>query len=128
LLTIDLSLWQIIRTPDEDIRSSGDKLRRMNDNRALQAASRRNTDVLTVYIGDSSTDFDCLCEADVGIWLYDVPEEEYTHASQKVFAPLNYVPPPLKTLTNLEDDMAMFYWAPDFQTVLVALSLENDDE
>ena len=103
---------------DDDIRSSDDKLRCMKDNQST---------LLTVYVGDSSTDFDCLCEADVGIWLYDVPEEEYEEASKKVFAPLKYVPPPLRTLDDLDRaGEAMFYWAPNFRTVLEVLCVEDD--
>lgn len=113
--SLEGSSGQVIRSDGTDIRTSDDKLRRMK-------ACGNNGGQFTVYIGDSSTDFDCLCEADLGIWLFDVPEEAYEEASKKVFSPLEYVPPRLSTLKDVAGEKAMFYWAPDFKTVLEVLS------
>ncbi|KAM3415075.1 hypothetical protein BST61_g10210 [Cercospora zeina] len=110
----------VIISPDgRDLRTNIDKLKRLKE-------TARSPHVFTVYIGDSSTDFDCLCEADLGIWLYDVSENEYEEASRKVFSPLRYVPPPLSSLKDLEDGKKdMFYWAPNFDTVLDVLKLNE---
>ncbi|CAK1368119.1 unnamed protein product [Cercospora beticola] len=106
----------IIVNPDgSDLRTNIDKINRLRK-------TARSPHVFTVYIGDSSTDFDCLWEADLGIWLYDVPEDQYEEASRKVFSPLKYVPPPLSSLKDLDGKKEAFYWAPNFKTVLDVLS------
>lgn len=106
----------VIISPDgRDLRTNIDKIHRLRE-------TARSPHVFTVYIGDSSTDFDCLWEADLGIWLYDVPEDQYEEASRKVFSPLYYVPPPLSALRDLDGKKDVFYWAPNFKTVLDVLT------
>ena len=100
------------------IRTSADKLlylppsRSTTDGKRTDPATSEDSP-LVVYVGDSSTDFDCLRCADVGIWIADVPETQYQAKFAEVFRPLKYVPPSLETI----DENALCAWAPDLQEI-----------
>jgi hypothetical protein len=79
-----------------------------------------------VYIGDSSTDFDAMCAADVGIWLCDVPELQYGSKFKETFKPLDFMPPPLQTWREDRQPKQLCYWAPNFKVVFKHLTLESD--
>lgn len=111
------SSGRIVRPFDVDIRTSGDKLRYLK-------ASLDAKNAFVVYVGDSSTDFDSLRAANLGIWLCPVAEEDSKKASKEVFKPLNYTPPSLESAKDLMGLVAMFYWAPDFKAVRAALTGE----
>ncbi|KXS94479.1 hypothetical protein AC578_1711 [Pseudocercospora eumusae] len=111
------SSGRVVKPLDADIRTSGDKLRYL-DVPAPSAAGEH----FTVYVGDSSTDFDALCAADLGIWLCDVAEADYEKASMKTFKPLKFIPPPLHSVSATEGFPALFYWAPDLRSVIDTLS------
>ncbi|KAI5358497.1 Putative HAD superfamily protein [Septoria linicola] len=111
----------LIRPNGGDIRTNIDKLAHFR--------SSSSSDMFTVYIGDSSTDFDCLCAADLGIWIYDVSEDEYEKVSEKVFAPLKYVPPMLRSLEGREPDgKELFYWAREFGEVVGYLTVVEEGD
>ncbi|EGP86064.1 uncharacterized protein MYCGRDRAFT_74145 [Zymoseptoria tritici IPO323] len=98
-----------------DIRTSADKLRYMPPSRRMWGGVGPHV----IYIGDSSTDFDALCAADVGIWLCDVPELQYGPTFKKMFEPLDFVPPPLVSWREHGTDKKhLFWWAPNFDVVL----------
>ncbi|KAK5685738.1 hypothetical protein LTR17_026972 [Elasticomyces elasticus] len=44
---------------------------------------------LVVYVGDSGTDYECLRNADVGIWLHDCRDESVKDRFRETFQPLN---------------------------------------
>lgn len=111
------SSGRVVRPLDADIRTSGDKLRYLK-----VSAPSAAFEPFTAYVGDSSTDFDALCAADLGVWLCDVAEADYEKASMETFKPLNFVPPPLHSVSATEDFPALFYWAPDLRSVIDVLS------
>lgn len=100
----------------EDIRTSDDKLR------FLSFLKDENKEQFVVYVGDSSTDFDCLCDADVGVWLCDAAESQYEQSFMETFRPFRgFVPPPLRSDSDLEANKGIFFWAPSFDSVLEML-------
>lgn len=106
----------------QDIRTSDDKLRYLRAALGPQGDDK----CFVVYVGDSSTDFDSLCAADLGIWICPVPEAQYAQAFAKAFKPLNFVPPPLTSFDHGAGEHALFYWAPDFYAVHEALTVESE--
>lgn len=114
------SSGRVCRESGQDIRTSDDKLRYLPPRRQAQ----QNSTPYVVYVGDSSTDFDCLCAADLGIWICPVPESEYKEAFADAFKPFNFVPPPLTSYKPGCDEAALFYWAPDLHSVYEALTVE----
>ncbi|KYG44009.1 hypothetical protein M433DRAFT_70410 [Acidomyces richmondensis BFW] len=97
-----------------NLRTSMDKLRAME---GIVASSETSLDdkPIVAYVGDSSTDYECLCAADIGVWISDVPESEVGANFEKVFRPLT-------------QETMDFGWAPDLATVaqdLRALSQED---
>lgn len=110
------------RESGQDIRTSDDKLRYLPPRRGAQ----QDSTPYVVYVGDSSTDFDCLCAADLGIWICPVPESEYKQAFADAFKPLDFVPPPLTSYKPGCDEEALLYWAPDLHSVYEALTVGND--
>jgi hypothetical protein len=114
------SSGRVVRPLDADIRSSDDKLRHLNASRDAAEA-----DTFVVYVGDSSTDFDCLAAADLGIWMWPGrggSDDDHEKASKETFAPLDFVPPRLDTLHSLDDEKAMFYWTSDLKSVVKLLT------
>lgn len=111
------SSGRVCRALDHDIRTSRDKLRYLPTPRG----QRDHSTPFVVYVGDSSTDFDSLCAADLGVWLCDVPESEYAQAFADAFKPLNFVPPPLTLFGRESERPALFYWAPDLFAVRAVL-------
>lgn len=111
------SSGRLVRPLSADIRTSGDKLR------YIEASTKSaGPKLFTVYVGDSPTDFDALCAADLGIWLCNIVEAEYEIAAKETFKPLNFVPPRLSSVLDLDHTEALFYWAPDFRSVIEVLS------
>ncbi|CAK4029399.1 Hypothetical predicted protein [Lecanosticta acicola] len=104
-----------------DIRTSDDKLAQ------LRRGSCDGTTPFVIYVGDSSTDFDCLCEADLGVWLCNVPPTEYGKVFRETFKPFaGFVPPPLSSLPRLGAcEKSLFYWAPNFETLLKLLAQQQ---
>lgn len=112
------SSGRVCRALDHDIRTSDDKLHYLPTPRG----QRKDDTPFVVYVGDSSTDFDSLCAADLGIWICDVPESEYAQAFAGAFKPLKFVPPPLTSFEPDSGKAALFYWAPDLHAVYAVLS------
>ncbi|KAI9708677.1 MAG: hypothetical protein M1828_002681 [Chrysothrix sp. TS-e1954] len=58
-----------------DLKTSEDKAEQYRECKgfAKQAATRKHAELVSVYVGDSTTDFECLLDADVGICLRDKP-------------------------------------------------------
>lgn len=115
------SSGRVIRENGRDIRTSDDKL--------LYLPGRRhgsNEGPFVIYAGDSSTDFDCLCAADLGVWLCDVPEAEYETAFKETFKPFaGRTPPPLATISSIDEAQKdFFYWTPNLS--LLADLLERN--
>lgn len=112
------SSGRVCRPPGQDIRTSDDKLR------YLPTPNVKSGDhaPFVVYIGDSSTDFDSMCAADLGIWVCPVSESEYAKTFAETFKPLDFVPPPLTSFESGTEEDALFYWTPDFQTVIDVLA------
>ncbi|KXT07978.1 hypothetical protein AC579_6917 [Pseudocercospora musae] len=111
------SSGRVVRPLDVDIRTSREKLRYLKE-----MAPSAGWKPFTVYVGDSSTDFDALCAADLGVWLCDVAEAEYEKASMETFKPLDFVPPPLHCVSAMEGFPALFYWAPDLRSIIDMIS------
>ncbi|EME39282.1 hypothetical protein DOTSEDRAFT_83088 [Dothistroma septosporum NZE10] len=92
--------------PSSDIRTSDDKLVHMNAMRDAQITANGDDHHCAgsiIYVGDSSTDFDSLCAADLGVWLYDVDESEYKETFTEVFKPLQMIPPiSVREVTRLQ--------------------------
>ncbi|CZT18493.1 uncharacterized protein RCC_04338 [Ramularia collo-cygni] len=114
------SSGRVCRGPDLDIRTSRDKLRHLPPSQGARGSDAP----YLVYVGDSSTDFDSLCAADLGIWICPVSESEYAQAFADVFKPLDFIPPPLTSFQHAGGKDALFYWAPNLQTVYDALTIE----
>ncbi|KAF7845638.1 hypothetical protein BT93_L1489 [Corymbia citriodora subsp. variegata] len=107
------SSGQICRLHGEDIRTSNDKLRYL--------PKPDESNVFVIYVGDSSTDFDCLVDADLGVWLCNVPESERQQKFKDTFAPFDqsgFYPSPLAAIRRFEDATELFYWSPDFEPLL----------
>jgi 2-hydroxy-3-keto-5-methylthiopentenyl-1-phosphate phosphatase len=124
------SSGRLVRPLEGGIRTSGDKVK------YFQHMTRRHDGVtvngfdalLTVYMGDSATDYGALCEADLGIWLCDIPHEDLVARFNKVFGPLKAAPPvPLQGVDITEfirskrtkgASNPRFYWTRDLHTVV----------
>lgn len=106
----------ICRPSAMDIRTVDDKLRYMPK---VPSAPVDESHPLVVYLGDSSTDFDCLLRAHVGVWIHDVKAEEYQKAFKETFKPFNgFVPQPMWNAETITD---FFCWSPGFDHVLTTL-------
>lgn len=114
--------------PSSDIRTSGDKLVHLNQMRSDQATQPQHNNGSIIYVGDSSTDFESLCAADLGIWLYDVDESEYKDTFVEVFKPLQMIPPvPIREVTKVasRDEPTwtlLLAWDRDFYGVVKLFS------
>lgn len=117
------SSGRVCRGPDRDIRTSDDKLRYL----PTPKGEGEGQAPYVVYVGDSSTDLDSMCAADLGIWLCPVSESEYPQAFADSFKPLDFVPPPLASLDTRSTKNELFYWAPDLHTVYQRLTIESDE-
>lgn len=106
----------ICRASGLDIRTSDDKLRRMPEITRIPIDS---TPLLIVYLGDSSTDFDCLMRAHIGVWIQDVKVGQYQQAFNQTFKPLKNFGP--KPLWNEEMNPDFICWSPDLGHVLRTL-------
>jgi 2-hydroxy-3-keto-5-methylthiopentenyl-1-phosphate phosphatase len=125
------SSGRLIRPFEAGIRTSGDKVKYFQHmtRRPDAVDMRRNGSYapLTVYIGDSATDYGALCQADLGIWLCDIPHKDLGTRFNKIFGPLKAaLPASLKTLEIAELVRAKqaeaglhprFYWSRDLHTV-----------
>ncbi|KAF2168964.1 hypothetical protein M409DRAFT_20977 [Zasmidium cellare ATCC 36951] len=107
----------VCRESGQDIRTSDDKLGYMPD---TSSAPVDGSSSLIVYLGDSSTDFDCLLTAHVGVWVSDVSFEQHQQAFKETFKPFNgFVPEPLSNESITTD---MICWSPDLHQVLNLLT------
>ena len=74
---------------------------------------------LSVEGGDSSTDFDCLLEAHVGVWIQDCHAEGYQQAFKQTFKPFEgFLPQPLSDGGIMTDAIC---WSPGFDQVKTLL-------
>lgn len=114
------SSGRVIRENGRDIRTSDDKLL------YLPGRHSSNEAPFVIYAGDSSTDFDCLVAADLGVWLCDVPEAEYETAFKETFKPFaGRTPPPLASVSSIDEAQKdLFYWTPNLS--LLADLLERN--
>lgn len=117
------SSGRVCRAVGQDIRTSDDKLRCLSKSRGR---GEEGNSPFLVYVGDSSTDFDSLCAADLGVWICAVPESDYTETFAESFKPLNFVPPPLTSFGTGAGKDALFYWAPNLHQVYEVLSRERE--
>ncbi|KAF1824143.1 uncharacterized protein K489DRAFT_378556 [Dissoconium aciculare CBS 342.82] len=129
------SSGRLVRPFDLGIRTSGDKVKymqHMTSRAAEHSAGHSDTDrPLIVYVGDSATDYGALCQADLGIWLCDIPEQELGAKFSKAFAPLRTDLP--LSLANLgvtefiesrkeaNASASKFYWSRDLPTIVAFL-------
>lgn len=106
----------VCRESGFDIRTSDDKLRYMPN---VSPDPTDGSHPLVAYLGDSSTDFDCLLEAHLGVWIYSGSAEQYRQAFKETFKPFEgFVPQPLSDGEVLTDAIC---WSPDFENVLKTL-------
>lgn len=77
-----------------------------------------------VYVGDSSTDFDCLTAADTGIWLCPAGDiEEAERKCRQVFKPLELKVRPISRSGNEGDGQVdELIWAQNFEQITQYLS------
>lgn len=129
------SSGRTVRPFGTDLRTSGDKLRYFDEITRTSQGVKGAPDqgkVMSVYVGDSATDFACLCQAGIGIWLCDVAEQSVSEKFQEVFKPLEAdAPIPLATLkgldrdalnARLDADKSLFYWASNLATIVDVLT------
>lgn len=112
------------------IRTSADKLAYLKRIVADSAATAQGGDApaKVVYVGDSATDYDCLREADLGIWVCGVKDgEEYRERFKEVFKPLEEEP---VTLGNIdwETSKGRIAWAGDLDCVVRALERSKGND
>ena len=110
------------------IRTSADKLRYLPVNQhktsGQQAQHSSTADwppPIVIYVGDSTTDYDCLRCADIGVWIADMPQTEYKTKFAETFKPLKYVPPSIHDL-DATDASQWCVWAPNFEEVANAVA------
>lgn len=128
------SSGRLTRPFDVDLRTSGDKLRYFVVQTADHGAGGGHPEEqpITIYVGDSSTDFECLCRADIGIWTAEMPREQLPNRFLEVFKPLQAsTPQVLADVGGLSsfvaskksvNESSMFYWAPDLLTIIAFLT------
>lgn len=76
-----------------------------------------------VYVGDSSTDFDCLMAADTGIWLCPAGDiEEAKRKCGQVFKPLELKVRPISHGDQEGGEVDELLWAQDFEQITQYLS------
>jgi 2-hydroxy-3-keto-5-methylthiopentenyl-1-phosphate phosphatase len=129
------SSGRLIRPFEAGIRTSGDKVK------YFQHMTRRpdgpptgghgHDAPLTVYIGDSATDYGALCQAELGIWLCDIPREDLISRFNKVFGPLKAILPVPLTELEVNGHVSLkrtegastpsFYWSRDLHTIVECL-------
>ncbi|KAK4499979.1 hypothetical protein PRZ48_008165 [Zasmidium cellare] len=107
----------ICRESGLDIRTSDDKLRYLPD---ASSTPFDGVHALVVYLGDSSTDFDCLLNAHVGVWICDVPFEQHQEAFRKTFEPFEGFPPEPLSGGGITTDLIC--WSPDLHQVVELLT------
>ena len=120
------SSGRVCRSSDTDMRTSDDKVSRLLQRHDVLANHKDRP--FLVYVGDSPTDFDCLCAADLGVWLHDLPEREYEQYSVQLFSPLKFIPPPVERAAIASNDENLFYWAANFESVFNAITGESPDD
>lgn len=100
-----------------DIRTSDDKSRYMPETSSNPVDE---SNPLIVYLGDSSTDFDCLLSAHVGVWVCDVSFEQHLQAFEETFKPFKgFLPEPLSNESITTD---LICWSPDLHQVVKLLT------
>ncbi|KAK3109982.1 hypothetical protein LTR53_016198 [Teratosphaeriaceae sp. CCFEE 6253] len=105
-----------------EVRTAQDKAKQMDAARASLAGistSRDDWAPLTVYVGDSATDHDCLRRADVGIWMCDCSPSEVKQRFVKAFRPLDVSSDIPRSVTEASgvDQRGWCVWARDLQEV-----------
>lgn len=71
-----------------------------------------------VYVGDSSTDFDCLMAADAGIWLYPASDRESAQERcERSFKPLELDVRPISDAGQGHVGENELVWAQDFKQI-----------
>lgn len=118
------------------LRTANDKLRQMQSN--ISQYARYIPCPLTIYVGDSATDFECLVMADVGICIGDAQLEKNLHfacekSGIRVTSLAKYRPAErsVTTLDELEKHMSTkeitIYHARDFHEITEWISRFTDD-
>lgn len=119
-----------------DISTSADKLRHMPRSRRALREQTTNHDVdtttsggslLTVYVGDTKTDYECLKDADIGLWLFNGEEAQAAEVFKRTFAPLQ-LPTPKPPRDNGEGprDIRWCGWVRNMQDVAEFLAKVTD--
>jgi len=109
------SSGRICRLMDADIRTSDDKLRYLN---AVTKGQKQRV----VYVGDSATDFDSLCAADLGLWINGCSRDSVGEIAAEMFKPLRITPSLIRPVSELDGAKPLFYWTPDLHHVLSAMT------
>ena len=88
---------------DRLIQTSADKLEALRS--AIEVgkaqASKAKQEYMSIYVGDTATDFDCLLEADVGVCIQDVPLRGGQQELASTFARVGVDVLPLSEARNL---------------------------
>ncbi|KAK5132245.1 hypothetical protein LTR08_009233 [Meristemomyces frigidus] len=98
-----------------DIRTAAEKLKHV-----LTAAGHgdASTHPLTLYVGDSATDYDTLRHAEVGIWICACAESAYKQKLRDTFKPLELDVLPIDQFQfSRGDDHTSFYWTRSLSEV-----------
>lgn len=97
---------------------------RTSDDKACYLPTTGNK---VVYIGDSSTDFDCLLNADVAITIRDDPMESGQQSLKETFERMNIETRHVSECEKSSNFRGV-WWAGDFEEVLMFLDLRFDNE
>ena len=104
-----------------ELRTSGDKLRCMQQQKSGQGSEMNPPFV--VYLGDSTTDLECLAEADLGVCIRD---EKIGSSQKELAAVLERLKMDVRWIGEekryIEEDRKTIVWAKDFEVVKVWLS------
>ncbi|KAK3071932.1 hypothetical protein LTR53_007741 [Teratosphaeriaceae sp. CCFEE 6253] len=105
-----------------EVRTAQDKVKQMDAARVSLAGismSRDDRAPLTIYVGDSATDHDCLRRADVGIWMCDCSPSEVKQRFEKAFRPLDVSGDKPRSVTEASgvDQRGWCVWARDLREV-----------
>jgi hypothetical protein len=77
-------------------------------------AGESQSDPLTVYIGDSNTDMECLMSVDVGIVISQDKESKLMKTFDRLRIPIHH----LRNYHPRQDNVKSVWWAKDFEEIL----------
>jgi len=99
-----------------ELRTSGDKLRRMQQQSSGQVSGKNPPFV--VYLGDSATDLECLAEADLGVCVRDekmgTSQKELATTLERLDIDVQWIG---EEKNHIGEDRKTVVWARDFEEV-----------